>query len=272
MRDNLTGLFQLQRTDRRTDLTGGLFPNRVHNAALLDYYGESQLAQTPGGDFFDFIQVDPNGLIVVSGNVSGQSAAAAAQLVPGIRSFLRTRFPGAPDIRRGVRDLNRTICDTSPDMFYATLFCARFDPERRELQYVNAGHEPALLVRAGGDRVYRLESTGTVLGLTTRAGYGLRSIALEPGDVLATFTDGVAETPNAGGEVFGSSGVLRILFRQRGARASELVWCVEDAVRRFAGPALPACDRTITVTRFNGIQANLLTDSATDEESAFAAA
>jgi sigma-B regulation protein RsbU (phosphoserine phosphatase) len=238
------------------------FPCCVRNAAALDYYGESQLLG--GGDFFDFIPCQPRGLVAVVGEVSGHSAAAAALLLPALRGFLRTSLPGdSGDIRRVVRDLNRALCDTSPDSFYATLFCAAVDPELRQLHYVNAGHEPALLVRGEGGRVYRLETTGTVLGLTTRSGYGVRTLAVEPGDLLVAFSGGVADAANSSGRTFGESGVLQALRDYPGARSSELVAFLIDAVRQFADRAGTADDRTVTVVRFNQILAEpVLQDEA----------
>jgi sigma-B regulation protein RsbU (phosphoserine phosphatase) len=242
----------------------------VRNAAALDYYGETQLHG--GGDFFDFIPVQSRGLVVAMGDVSGQSAAAVALMLPGMKGFLRTRLPGeSGNIRRVVRDLNRTLCDSSPDSFYASLFCAAIDPELGELHYVNAGHEPALLVRGGGERVYRLETTGTILGLTTRAGYGVRTLALEPGDLLVAFSEGVADAATPAGRAFGESGVLETLREHSGARSSELVAYLIDAVRQFADPAGTLDDRTVAVVRFNQSLTNpLLEDEA--RELAFAAA
>jgi sigma-B regulation protein RsbU (phosphoserine phosphatase) len=210
--------------------------------------------------------------MAVLGEISGEGAAAAV-LLPGLRGFLRTGLAGdgGGDIRRVVRDLNRTLCDTAPDSFYATLLCVRIDPERRELHYVNAGHEPAVLVRSGGERVYRLENTGTVLGLTTRAGYGLRTVALEPGDVLAAFTDGVIEACNPAGRNFGASGVLEVLRQHPGARSSELVECLSDAVRRFTERMRPADDRTLVVVRFNDAVANWQLEVAAEEPACAAA-
>jgi sigma-B regulation protein RsbU (phosphoserine phosphatase) len=250
-----TGLLQIERRAFGTDVVSRLFPCRVRNRAALDYYGESQLLG--GGDFFDFVPIEPRGLVVAIGDVSGRTAAASALLLPVLRGFLRTGLPGDPGhIRRVVRDLNRTLCDTSPDSLYATLFCAAIDPELRQLHYVNAGHEAALLVRGAGERVYRLESTGTVLGLTTRSGYGVRTLALEPGDLLVAFSGGVADAANPAGRPFGESGVLQTLRDHPGARSSELVACLVDAVRQFADRAGTADDRTVTVVRLNQLLAD----------------
>jgi sigma-B regulation protein RsbU (phosphoserine phosphatase) len=264
-------LLHIERVVFRTDTASRLFPNRVRNIAAFDYYGESQLAGDAGGDFFDFISVPSNGLITALGDVSGQNSAAAALLIPGLRAFLRTRLPaGDADFRNVVRDLNRTVCDASPDSFYASLFCASFEPARGLLRYVNAGHEPALLVRGDARSVHHLESTGTVLGLTTRAVYGVRTVKLEPGDMLVAFTEGVVETAGGRGQVFGEPGILEAVRQHPDARANEMVAHILDAVRRFADPAVQATDRTAIVVRCNAIEENPLLAGETAEP-AFAA-
>lgn len=263
-------LFQIERLPFGTDMASRLFRCRIRIATALDYAGEAQPAS--GGDFFDFIPLESHALLAAIGHVSGQNAAAATLLLPALRGFLRTRLSaGAGDLRGVIRDLNQTLCGASTDSFYATLFAAAFDPERRELHYVNAGHEPALLVRHGGNRVCRLESTGTVLGLTTRAAYGRRTIALEPGDVLAAFTDGLVETADPTGRSFGEPGVLQVLHENAGEPAHQLARCLVDASRSFGDRACPAMDRTALVVRFNDTLANgvLEHDAA---EVAFAAA
>ena len=257
----------------RTDIAGRLFPCQVRHSAVLDYYGESQLAERAATDFFEFIPLEPSGLITIIGHVSGQTPAAAALLAPAMLGFLRTRLrgDGGGDIRRVVRDLNRTLCDTLPDTFYAALFCAAIYPQRREMRYVNAGHEPALLARRGVERVHRLESTGTVLGLTPRAGFGQRSIALEPGDCMAAFTDGVADAADPAGNSFGAPGVLHALCGHSGARASAMAAAILDAVRQFADPAAPAGDRTVAVARLNPVLRDPLLEAGIDDP-AFAVA
>ncbi len=264
-------LLHIERVVFRTDTASRLFPCRVGTTSTFDYYGESQLAGNGGGDFFDFIPVPSDGLITSLGDISGQNTAVAALLIPGMRAFLRARLPaGDADFRNVVRDLNRTVCDASADGFYASLFYASFEPARHLLRYVSAGHEPALLVRDHGRSVHRLESTGTVLGLTTRAAYGLRTVTLEPGDTLVTFTDGVVETAGGGGQVFGEQGILDAVRQRPDARANEMVGHILDAVRRFGDPSVQATDRTAIVVRFNAIQENPLLADETAEP-AFAA-
>jgi len=163
------------------------------------------------------------------------------------------------------RSLNRSVCGAPGDDSYATLFYAWVDSLRRELCYVNAGHEPALLFRKRQSRAIALESTGAVLGLTPRSSYGQRTIPLEPGDLLAVFSEGLAETADILGRPFGSAGVLSVLRRSQCARAADLVQEILDAAERHAAWGVPSADQTVAVVRFTGAMEKALPAEAETE-------
>jgi serine phosphatase RsbU (regulator of sigma subunit) len=137
-----------------------------------------------------------------------------------------------------VHDLNRTICEISPESFYASLFYAWVDPTRGQLHYVSAGHAPVLLLGPQSGRVHRLENTGTVLGLSARVGFRERSLDLEQGALLLAASDGVTDALR-------EDEMLRILTRHAGDRPVELVDDILDAARGTA-------DRTALAVRFKG--------------------
>ncbi len=219
------------------DVQARFLPYRLPRIQGLDYSGNSRSAGKVGGDFFDFVQAGRDGLVISVGEVSGQGIAAAI-LMSGIQSLLRglsSTLPG--DLVTVVRDLNRTVYEVSPDNFFTSLFYARVDTGARQLQYVSAGHEPALLIRADGQAV-RLESTGTVLGLTPRVSYSCRTLAFEPGDMLIAFTDGIPDV-----------GIPEVLRRNPGARASDLVALIMEAADSVDAPP---DDHTVIVARSEG--------------------
>ncbi len=90
-------------------------------------------------------------------------------------------------------NLNRMVWQLAPDNFFATMFCARVDVDTGEMHYVNAGHDRAVLLRANKKRTITLNSTGTVLGLSTRTVFEQRAMRLEPGDTLVAVTDGITD-------------------------------------------------------------------------------
>ncbi len=217
------------------DVQARFLPFRLPRIQGLDYSGDSHAAAQVGGDFFDLVVEDAGRLVLSVGEVSGQGIAAAI-LMSGIQSLLRGLSGRAHfDLVRVVRDLNRTVYEVSPDSFFSSLFYARIDAGARQLQYVSAGHEPALLIRDGGATVQRLDSTGTVLGLTPRAAYCCRVLTFEPGDVLVAFTDGIPDVC-----------IPELVRRNPRARATDLVAAIMDAARAVEGPE---DDHTVVVVR-----------------------
>lgn len=226
-------------------------PNLVEG---LDYYGECRPASNLGGDFFDFAPLPQRGLLLAVGDASCHGAGAPI-ISSGVQALLRNlSAAGNGRLQRVVQELNRSVCDVSPANFYATLFYAWINPARRQLKYVSAGHEPALLFRPGG-RVRRLDSTGTVLGLTARSVFREAAVALEAGDVLVAFTDGITEATDFHGREFSEEGVLRVLERHPDAGAAELSVRILDSAANFRTSFSGAEDRTVMVARLVAAEA-----------------
>jgi sigma-B regulation protein RsbU (phosphoserine phosphatase) len=145
-------------------------------------------------------------------------------------------------LQKVVGEVNRTVCEVCPDTFYAPLFCCYIDTRRRLLHYVNAGHEPALLVRQRTGRAHRLESTGPVLGLTDRAVYGQRSFPVEAGDVLVAFSEGLSAA-------IAPARIAEIVRERMGGRSIDLVRDVLSA----GGDTVLKEDRTVLAARLIGV-------------------
>jgi phosphoserine phosphatase RsbU/P len=222
--------------------TAGQVPARV---AGIDYYGQCRRAGELHSDFFDFAHFEES-LLFFLGDVAGYGHSST-MISGGIRNLLRSRQEGG--LKAVVEEINRSVCDLSPNGLYVTLFCGWADAARQQLTYVNAGHEPVVLLSQSTGRLRRLESTGTVLGLTTRSVYRQHTITMEAGDVLVGFTDGITEATGPTGEEFREEGVVRVLLENRDSQAAELCNAILAAVERFGSPE-PADDQTVTVVRF----------------------
>ena len=132
-------------------------------------------------------------------------------------------------------ELNRTLWDLSPEDSFTSFLCAQVDASRNLVRYINAGHEPALILRGKSNQVERLDPTGAVLGLSHRSSYRECAVPFEPGDLLAAFTDGVAEAT-------GWSEVLRIL--RQGPDCG-----VQDLAAHVLATTESRVDRTIVLVR-----------------------
>jgi len=217
----------------------------------LDYWGECQRVGEVGGDFFDFIASESSSLLLSVGNVSGKSIPGAI-IAAGLQASLRALGHGGRlDVAALLGELNHLVWRVSPDDFFATMFCARVDSARRELQYANAGHEPPLLIHKNCAPV-RLETTGTVLGLSRRSAYRQATIRLEAGDVLVAATDGMTEVLDQAEPEGYEETVLKAIRNHPDGSSSDLVEHILQAVSTLAQNTEAENDRTVVVVRFTG--------------------
>jgi sigma-B regulation protein RsbU (phosphoserine phosphatase) len=131
---------------------------------------------------------------------------------------------------------------------YATVFLAAVEPESGRLRYASAGHTPALLVRAGGASE-PLGATGPPLGLLREARYGGEDRSLEPGDLLAVYSDGIVEATDPDNREYGLERLADLCRRRRAEPLAALAAAVEADLRAFAAGVPIADDRTLLLLR-----------------------
>jgi len=140
------------------------------------------------------------------------------------------------------------VFDNVPASRYATAFLARLDPPTGRLRFVNAGHQPALVVRADGG-VQTLASSGVPLGLMESATYAAAEATLDPGDTLLIYSDGVSEARDAAGTELGVERLVDLVRGGQALDAARLVQRIEQALDDFAGGASADDDRTVLVLK-----------------------
>lgn len=184
-------------------------PESSPGLVIAPYHRAALDEASVGGDFYDVFEISPGRTALIVGDVSGKGLAAAAQ-VATIRNMLRFALYSGSAPAKAVGDVNRTLADHDLLTGFATLFVGVFDYERQFLTYVSCGQEPALLYRAATRRIELLQSTGAVLGGWADAGIGEARTRLYPGDVLASFTDGLTETGPNRQDLVGIEGLAAI--------------------------------------------------------------
>lgn len=157
----------------------------------LDYNAFCQCASEYTGNFYDFIPQNGGGLAVCFGDLPSSGEGQAIN-VPCLEALVRGLGVETADMAWLARELNTTLHLLGPRGLCVPWFYARIHPASRQLQYVNAGHEPPLLIRSGGT-VERLERTGAALGLSTRGTHRRKTASIDAGDVLAIFSEAVPE-------------------------------------------------------------------------------
>ena len=230
---------------RAAEIQTGLLPGAPPDLAGYDVAASNRPCRAVGGDYYDFV-VSGGQLLLALGDVAGKGTGAAL-LMMVLRAAVRAHWVDAPPAEATAR-INRTLCQNVPDNRFMTFVMARLDPPTGRLTYVNAGHNPPLLIWAEG-LVEPLVEGGTVLGMFESADYAQGSQDLRPGDTLLVFSDGVTETWNDAGEDFGEERLAAVAVRAAGLDASSLQAEVLRELDLYAGSAKARDDRTLIVIR-----------------------
>ena len=200
---------QEQELDRAREIQQDLMPKTLPQLPRVELAGAWQPARTVGGDYFDVIQLDANRLGICIGDVAGKGITAAllmANLQASFRAFATPdESPSAVCTK-----LNSFLCGNLAPGKFVTFFYAILNAEDRTLRYENAGHCPAILLRAGGETEL-LSGDGAVLGVLPDWQYKDFAVQLAPGDRLLLFTDGVTEAANSEFEEFGNARIIQSL-------------------------------------------------------------
>jgi phosphoserine phosphatase RsbU/P len=189
----------------------------------LTYYGRCRQVGELGGDCYDFLPLSHDLLALAIADASGKGLPAAL-MISNVQSSLRTAaFFAESDGPAVVRAVNRQVHASSLADRYATLFYGAFDGTTRTLRYVNAGHNPAIVIRRDGS-IHWLETGGAPVGMFPDWNYEEGVVQLHSGDLIVAYTDGVVEAANPAGEEWGAENLLR-------AAAAREARCPEDIVQ-----------------------------------------
>jgi len=255
-----------------------LFPNKLLDLTSLDVYGVCRPARSLSGDYYDFIPLGSDRLVLAVGDISGKGIPAAL-LMATVHAFVRayslapemeltsatletgalTKIDhriyspgdGAAPLRLSpailMANLNYQVFRCTPPEKYATMFLGCYDATRRELTYCNAGHLPPILL-SGDGRVTRLEPSGTVAGLFDGAIYDESTIPMQSGDLLVACSDGVTEPENNSVE-FGEERLIALIQENRDQPLSRIGKVLTDAVAEWIGGAEQPDDVTVVLAR-----------------------
>jgi serine phosphatase RsbU (regulator of sigma subunit) len=225
-----------------------MLPHQPLRLGLAEVKGVSIPAREVGGDFFNYFVLPAGEVAVLVGDVSGKGVGAAL-LMANVQATLRARLPLEQDLAKLADGLDRDLEANTPIEVYSTLFVGIVDTKRRELRYVNAGHNSQFVLRKQGG-FERLASTGRPLGLLAGAGYEEIALPLEDGDVLFFYTDGMLEAENEAGEFLGTERLEAALASSPGTDVDTILTHVEETVRAFRGTAELSDDATMMALRF----------------------
>jgi serine phosphatase RsbU (regulator of sigma subunit) len=224
-----------------------MLPRAAYQAPFIDAFGMTRPANTVGGDFYDIIPLPDGRVLLALGDVAGKGSPAAllmALLLAMLRTLVDEGLHGAELVAR----LNAQIARHAPPSRFVTLFVGLFDPASGDLQYVNAGQNPPLLRRCEGP-YERLQTGGMALGLFEHAAYSTGHVAVDPGDVLVMYSDGIPEAEDASARPFEETGLQSVVDARGWTSAKELAWGAFEAVEHHVGARRLFDDLTVLVVR-----------------------
>ncbi|MEP6942968.1 MAG: SpoIIE family protein phosphatase [Betaproteobacteria bacterium] len=229
-----------------------LLPEDPLTLAGVQVAGRCIPAAAVGGDYFGYFPRGLHGLDSLIGDVSGHGVGAALLMAEARTTFLAERLgePSAAQILTKLNDLLYEDLDRAGH--FITACCATLDAGTRELSYANAGHPPALLLRTGETRCTTLNADGMLLGIRKAVIFSEVKVTLRAGDILVFYTDGITETQNEAGEMFGTDRLGEAVAANRGDDSEELIAAVLTELKRFAGIRQYEDDVTIIVMKLAG--------------------
>jgi serine phosphatase RsbU (regulator of sigma subunit) len=200
-----------------------------------------------GGDYYDFIERPSGRLIVALGDVSGKGTAAAL-LMSSLHAAVHAQVLTELRLVEIIKAVNRYLAENIPANRFVTLFCAELDAQEGILSFVNAGHNPPLIVHSSGT-VEQLASGGLPLGINPLAEYDEGETRLQPGDVLVIYSDGVSEAVNPADEEFGTARLWEVVSSNLDASAAGIRDRIEAALTKFSQGARATDDITLVIVK-----------------------
>jgi sigma-B regulation protein RsbU (phosphoserine phosphatase) len=243
---------ELERTEFEMETAKGIqqsllpeFPPRIEGFELAAL---NLPARQVGGDFYDFIQVSKDKWGIIIADVSGKGVPAALFMALS-RTLVRANVADDTTASQAMQKANHLISQEAKMGMFVTLFYAVLDPQKRRLQYVNAGHNPPLAVKKSSGDVILLRAKGIAMGVIDDAVLEEKEIELDSNDIVVFYTDGITEAINGAGEQFGEKRLIETINQNMDVSAKELIGRVKDKVFTFAQGQPQHDDFTLVVLK-----------------------
>ena len=196
-----------------------------------------------GGDYYDFLTLGPNTLLVVVADVEGKGVSSAL-VMSNLQATLRALVLHLHSLNEIAEALNRMMLNDSRAQKYLSIFLGLIDLRRQSIHYINCGHVPPIVVRPP-DEAISLREGGMVIGLFESTQYERGQAKLQPGDIIVLCTDGITESMNAQQDEYGSKRLVDCVRAAAARNAEQVVQAVREDVSRFSRLGAHVDDRVM---------------------------
>jgi serine phosphatase RsbU (regulator of sigma subunit) len=229
------------------DIQSDFLPRKTPECKGFDIAGYMTPCYQVGGDYYDYIPIGTDRLGVAIADVSGKGVSASL-LMASLRASLHSEVHLQYDMKKMAAKLNDFIHKSSAINSFITFFFCEVNMKSGELRYVNAGHNPPIILDKKGN-IKRLESSGLCLGMFPDVEYNVLSTTLRPGDVTLLFTDGITESRNKENKEFEEEKLVKLLKKNAKLPAPELIKQIQKEVQTFTTDTEQMDDQTVVVIK-----------------------
>ena len=233
--------------DIAREIQRNLLPQKFPSLNNFDIAAVNVSSKQVGGDYYDIIELDENDCVVAIADVSGKGVPASLMMA-NMQAFLQVIC--RQNIPLGVATglINDLISKNTTDGRFITFFWGTLNNLDKTFEYVNAGHNPPLLIRDG--KIIKLEIGGMILGvMKTLMQYRSEKIQLMKDDVIVMFTDGISEAMNKKGEEFSDAALEKLSLESVGDTSENIMKKIQSEVQKFTDGANQSDDITLVVIK-----------------------
>jgi sigma-B regulation protein RsbU (phosphoserine phosphatase) len=225
----------------------GLLPEHPPDLEGFDISVAYTPSEFVGGDYYDFVPLNPQEMLTVIADAEGKGVASALMMA-SVRAALHTLAGKAENLENIIESMNEMLLSDSRTVKLLTIFLGVLDHRRRRFSFINAGHVPPIVIRRDGT-VVELAEGGMVIGVTTSAPYERGYLQFEQGDILIGYTDGITEAMDINGTQYAKERLVDMVLRERDTPAKQIVETVLADVDRFSQAGLHSDDRVVLILK-----------------------
>lgn len=240
-----------QRMERDLELARsvqqGLLPEHSPQVEGFEFGVTHAPSQMVSGDYYDFITLNHQALLIVIADVEGKGVASAL-VMANLQATLRALAAHVHSLQQIISSVNKMILTDTRAKKFLSMFVGLLDKRNRALHYVNAGHVQPAVIRADGETTFLTEG-GTLIGLFPDSTYERGFMQLRPGDIVVGYSDGITEARDIHGNEFGVRRLVEAASAERGAPAQQIAQSILGEADRFSRGGPLDDDRLVLILK-----------------------